>query len=100
MKIIIGLLLALIAPVYAQEQQNKTNRVVYCFNINDIWNAAKTLDQNIVWVGKDEENTRYALLVSNKTKNFSIIHFNDTKGCVLGGGTDFRYGNSFEGAKK
>lgn len=103
MKILLILSLILTTPVLAQTKEidkNKVNRVIYCFDLDAIWKAAREIEQDIVWVGKDDHNTQYALLVSKKDKNFSLIHFTETRGCILGGGTDFRYGNAFEQPKK
>lgn len=100
---ILSILLSLIlaTPVLAQDKADKykASRTVYCFDLNDLWDAAKTIEQNIVWVGKDDSNTQYALLVSEKTKHFTIVHFNDTRGCIIGGGSDFRYGKAFDQPK-
>lgn len=78
----------------------QAQREMYCFNLNAIWKAAEELGQNIVWVGKDSDNQTYTLLVSEKDKHFTIVTFRETLGCILGGGTDFRYGNAFEQPKK
>lgn len=77
----------------------QAQREMYCFDLNAIWKAAEELGQAIVWVGKDSDNQTYALLVSNKNKHFTIVTFRETLGCILGGGTDFRYGNAFEQKK-
>lgn len=88
------------APAESQKDPRKTyilaERKMYCFLLSDVWKAAKEIEQEIVWVGRDAEGQNYALLVSKKDKHFTIVNFKDTLGCVLGGGNDFAYGNAFE----
>jgi len=105
-KILFLLLSLILTPVLAQESKEKiaekykVNRAIYCFDLKNVWEAAETIDQKIVWVGKDNADTEYALLVSEKSRHFTIVHFNDKTGCILGGGIDFRYGKAFEQPKK
>lgn len=90
--------------VFAHAQDNlekfKATRTVYCFDINVIWEAAKGLEHEIVWVGKDDSNLLYALMISKKDKSFNILHFSENRGCLIGSGIDSRYGNAFEQPKK
>lgn len=39
------------------------------------------------WAGKDE-NSRYVIMLNEKTKSWTIVQFNDQVACVLGSGTD------------
>lgn len=87
--------------VFAQDVSNQrpyitAQRKMVCFDLDAVWEAAKNLKQELVWVGKDEEGQNYALLVSKKEKHFSIVVHKENIGCVLGGGHDFRFGKSFE----
>lgn len=74
------------------QAQELVNKPVYCGPINGLLSKLSgTYDEKLYWIGKSEsEDSKFALLVNNKTKTWTIVQFNGSVACVLGSGIDFK----------
>lgn len=73
----------------AQEQRNKS---VVCYPTMEILPLLKQLGEEIVWMGATLTNESYFIVMMNdKTKEFTIIQFDEKTACLIGAGIDSKF---------
>lgn len=73
----------------AQEQRNKP---IVCYPTMEILPLLKQLGEEIVWMGAALTNESYFIVMMNdKTKEFTIIQFDEKTACLIGAGIDSKF---------
>jgi hypothetical protein len=87
------LLLMFVTPiVFAQQQEIQIfelSRQLKCAKTEDLMNfITQNFGETMAWVGKDENNSSFLAIFSNKdTGTWSLIQYDSKIGCYLGSGT-------------
>jgi hypothetical protein len=67
-----------------------TEKTILCAAAKDIFDvlSGKDINEVPVWIGMDDADKKmaYSLFVNSKTKNFTLVQFNQTVACILGTG--------------
>lgn len=89
MRYLIALVFALcLLNVSAQtvNEGRRTNKVVVCWDIDHLLkNLQQEYEEEPVWQGaSDTRQSVYMLTMNPKTKEWTLIQFNDRTGCILG----------------
>ena len=87
-KLLLGVLLL---PVFAQAQPVTVEKPVICDKPEVVIKSLQDrFKEQPLWLGIDEKS-RYALFVNEKTKDWTIIQFNDNIACVIGVGEKSKF---------
>jgi hypothetical protein len=98
MKKLIVLFLVLIPTfVLSQQSQNRTGKIldkkVMCDDFAKIIESLVSKEFNEVpfWIGEDPESkTKYAVMINQKTKTWTVIQYNNELACIVGAGEKFK----------
>lgn len=82
--------------------QTTLNKQVVCENPAAVFQAiTEEYQERPFWAAKSENNdSRYILLVNQKTKTWTFIQFNEKLACVLGSGDNSITVEEFKSIKK
>lgn len=87
--IVLATCLFLTSSVFSQE---KTKQIV-CIDVKKAFEILKQeYDESIFLILEQDGSatTNIALTMNPATKSWSLVEFDDKKGCLLGGGADFK----------
>lgn len=85
----VAFLFCLVSSIANAGPSFTTSKSVVCSDVKTIieFLSGEDFREMPNWAGKDE-NSRYVLMLNEKTKSWTMIQFNDQVACILGAGTD------------
>lgn len=90
--ILVTVLLGLSSIAYAQPFQ--LEKPLVCGDTASLMEALRESEFKEVpfWFGSDSEsNSKFLMVVNEKTKSWTIIQFNDKVACILGSGDSYKF---------
>ena len=88
MKAFLAGVLLLPALAVAQQDYVIVEKKVVCGEVKQVLEELFVQYNEVpIWTG-DESDTRYSLLTNEQTRSWTLIQFDKTVACVIGGGTN------------
>jgi len=91
------MLFFLLLPIVVHPEQSQTSVIidkkVICDEFDKMIEALTTkgYEEKVTWIGSDKlSNSKYSLLVNEKTGTWTILQYNKEAICIIGAGEKFK----------